>query len=95
MQIMSEEEEYILLDVRTEEEYAEAHIEGAGLLPYDEIADRAEAELPDKDAVILVYCKSGGRSEIAAKTLAGMGYSKVYDFGGINDWPYETVPGPE
>ena len=84
---------YVLLDARTEEEYREAHIEGAVLIPFDEIELRAGTELPDKDSVILVYCRSGRRSAIAAEALAGMGYARVYDFGGIQDWPYETVSG--
>ena len=91
-EIMSEED-HILLDVRTEEEFAEAHIEGAILIPHDEIAIRAETELSDKEAVILVYCRSGRRSAAAAETLAGLGYARVFDFGGIIDWPYETVTG--
>ena len=82
---------YILLDVRTQEEFDEGHIEGALLIPYDEIANLAETELPDKDARILLYCRTGRRSAIAAETLAGMGYTDVYDFGGIVDWPYQTV----
>ena len=80
-----------VLDVRELSEYNEGHIEGALLLPYTEIAARAGSELPDKDALILIYCRSGNRSEIAAKELMKLGYTKVYDFGGINDWPYETV----
>ncbi len=82
---------YILLDVRTQEEFDEGHIDGALLLPYDEIAGLAETELPDEDARILLYCRTGRRSAIAAETLAGMGYTDVYDFGGIVDWPYQTV----
>ena len=84
-------ENYIILDVRSEEEFAAGHIADAQLLPEDKIAVRAAAELPDKDAVILVYCQSGRRSELAANALCKLGYSNVYDFGGINDWPYETV----
>lgn len=88
------EDPYILLDVRTAEEFEDAHIDGAILIPDDEIASRAEAELPDKDALILVYCRSGRRSAGAAKALIGLGYTNVLDFGGIIDWPYETVSGP-
>jgi len=88
---MMDEGEPIVLDVRELTEYNEGHIEGALLLPYTEISAKAEAELPDKDEIILVYCRSGRRSEIAAKELMKLGYTKVYDFGGINDWPYETV----
>jgi rhodanese-related sulfurtransferase len=81
----------VLLDVRTEEEFQENRIEGAVLLPDNEIGERALDELPDKNARILVYCRSGVRSKKAANELVEMGYKRVYDFGGILDWPYETV----
>lgn len=81
----------IVLDVRTPEEYAQGYIEGAILLPDYEIASKAETVLPDKDATILVYCRSGNRSAGAAKKLVELGYTGVYDFGGIFDWPYEVV----
>jgi len=84
---------FILLDVRTDEEFEEIRLNGAVLIPDYEILERAEAELPDKNALILIYCRRGRRSEIAARELAEMGYTNVYDFGGINDWPYETVSG--
>ena len=89
-QMMQEENIYILLDVRTTEEFNERHIEGAVLIPDNEISDRAAEELPDKNILILVYCRSGRRSEAAARELADMGYTNVYDFGGIIDWPFET-----
>jgi len=89
--IMDEGKPYTLLDVRTEDEYKEGHIRGAVLIPVDELQTHAEKELPDKNAFILVYCRSGARSARAAKTLAGMGYTGIHDFGGIIDWPYETV----
>ena len=89
--MMDEENPFILLDVRTEAEYNEKHIGGAVLIPDTEIKSRAESELPDKDAIILVYCRSGRRSASAANELVSMGYSNVYNFGGILDWPYETV----
>lgn len=89
--LMASSENYILLDVRTEEEYKEKRIEGAVLLPDYEITDNAQSELPDQDTLILVYCRSGRRSAIAANELIGMGYTNVYDFGGIIDWPYETI----
>lgn len=89
-EIMDSGEEYILLDVRSEEEFAEKHIPGAVLIPHTEIADRAEEELPDKEKNILVYCRSGNRSKIAAQILADLGYTGVFEFGGINSWPYET-----
>ena len=90
-EIMESEAKYILLDARTEEEFAEGHIEGALLMPEYEVADRAKAELPDKDALILVYCRSGRRSKIAAEALVALGYTNVKDFGGILDWEYEVV----
>lgn len=81
----------ILVDVRTQEEYNEKHIDGAILIPNETITDTQPAELPDKDADILVYCRSGKRSSEAAKKLADMGYTNVYNMlGGINEWPYET-----
>jgi len=82
-----------IVDVRTADEYAAKHIPGAILVPNEEIGDTAPAELPDKNAEILVYCRSGHRSALAAKKLADMGYTKIYDFGGINDWTYETETG--
>ena len=85
--------EYILLDVRTDEEFREGHISGAILIPDYEIAVRAENELPEKDAIILVYCRSGRRSALAAKALADIGYSNIFDFGGIIDWPYKIITG--
>ena len=92
-QMMEGTQDYILVDVRTEEEYKEAHIEGAVLIPVDVIGARAAEELPDMDAVIFVYCRSGVRSAQAAETLAGLGYTQVFDMGGINGWPYGTVSG--
>lgn len=90
-EMMDSREEYILLDVRMQPEFDEGHIEGAILIPDTEIASRAGSELPDKDAVILVYCRSGRRSAFAAGELAKLGYSNVYDFGGIADWPFDVV----
>lgn len=82
----------ILLDVRTQEEFAAGHIAGALLMPYDEItAATAALAIPAKDTPVVVYCRSGRRSAIAATTLVKLGYAKVFDLGGINDWPYETV----
>lgn len=88
-ELMDSEEGYIVLDVRTDEEYAAGHIPGAILIPHDDIADQAEETLTDKDQLILVYCRSGNRSRQAAEALAELGYTNVVDFGGINDWPYE------
>ena len=90
-EIMDTEQEYIIIDARTEEEFAEGHIENAILTPEYEIKDRAEKELPDKDALILVYCRSGRRSKIASEELVKLGYTNVKEFGGIIHWPYEIV----
>ena len=89
-QIMDTTNGYILLDTRTQEEYDQSHIPGALLIPHTEIAERAAAELPDKDQVILVYCRSGNRSKQASEILAELGYTNVKEFGGINTWPYEV-----
>jgi rhodanese-related sulfurtransferase len=83
----------IILDVRTPEEYEEGHIEGAILIPDNEITAKAEELLSDKNATILVYCRSGRRSALAAQALSELGYNKIYDFGGIIDWPYDVVVG--
>lgn len=90
-EIMDTETDFIIIDARTQEEFDEGHIENAILIPEYEVADRAEKELPDKDALILVYCRSGRRSKIASEELARLGYTNVKEFGGIIDWPYETV----
>ena len=90
-QLMDTEKDYVIIDARTQEEYDAGHIEGAVLIPEYEIADRAEKELPDKNQLILVYCRSGRRSKIAASALADLGYTNVREFGGIIDWKYETV----
>ena len=89
--LMDSESGYIIIDARTQEEYDEGHIPGAILIPEYEIADRAEKELPDKNQLILVYCRSGRRSKIAAEELVKLGYTNVKEFGGIIDWEYETV----
>ena len=89
--LMDSESGYIILDAREQYEYDEGHIPGAILLPYDEIADRAEKEFPDKNQLILVYCRSGRRSKIAAEELVKLGYTNIKEFGGIIDWEYETV----
>ncbi|MBR3594246.1 MAG: rhodanese-like domain-containing protein [Clostridia bacterium] len=90
-EIMDTEADYFLLDARTEEEFSSGHIKGAILIPEYEIAARAEKELPDKNALILVYCRSGRRSKIASEELVKLGYTNVKEFGGIIDWPYEIV----
>ena len=89
--LMDSESGYIIIDARTQEEYDQGHIPGAIMIPEHEIADRAEKELPDKDRLILVYCRSGRRSKIAAEELVKLGYTNVKEFGGIIDWEYETV----
>ncbi len=89
--IMDTEKDYIIIDARTKEEFAEGHIENAILIPEYEIANRAEKELPDKEQLILVYCRSGRRSKIASEELVKLGYTNVKEFGGIIDWPYEVV----
>ena len=90
-EIMLRESDYVILDVRTETEFAEGHIFNAVLLPDYEIIDRASEVIPDKDEMILVYCRSGRRSKNASAELAAQGYTNVYEFGGIIDWPYDVV----
>jgi len=89
-QIMDSEEGYIILDVRTQEEYDQGHIPGAIVISHEEITEKAEDVLTDKDQLILVYCRSGRRSKIAAEALAELGYTNIKEFGGIIDWPYEV-----
>ena len=89
-QIMDTEEGYIILDVRTQEEYDQGHIPGAIVISHEEIAEKAEQVLTDKDQLILVYCRSGRRSKIAAEALVELGYTNIKEFGGIIDWPYEV-----
>ena len=89
-QIMDSEEGYIILDVRTQEEYDEGHIPGTIVISHEEIAEKAEDVLTDKDQLILVYCRSGRRSKIAAEALVELGYTNIKEFGGIIDWPYEV-----
>lgn len=90
-EIMDKQEtDYIILDVREQEEFDAGHIPGAMLIPYEQIAEKAGEMLPDKEKQILVYCRSGRRSEIAAEALAELGYTNIKEFGGIIDWPYEV-----
>lgn len=84
-------EDIVILDVRTKEEYDEGHIKNAVVIPLDVIEAQAESKLKDKEKTILVYCRSGRRSKAASEILIKLGYQKVYDFGGINNWSYETV----
>ena len=86
--IMDEERDYIIVDAREQSEYDEGHIQGAIVIPYTEIEQKAEELLPNKTQLILVYCRSGRRSKIAAQSLANMGYTNVKEFGGIIDWQY-------
>jgi rhodanese-related sulfurtransferase len=85
-EVMSTEKDYILLDARTQEEYADGHIPGAICVPNETIGTEPPVELPDKEKKILVYCRSGNRSRQAAAKLAAMGYSNIVEFGGIMDW---------
>lgn len=87
--IMDSGEEHIILDTREQDEFDEGHIPGAILIPYTEIENKAEEMLTDKDKLILVYCRSGRRSKIAAESLSKLGYTNVKEFGGIIDWTYE------
>lgn len=89
--MMAEEENYIILDVRTESEFASGHIPGAILIPNETIGTEEIVQLPDKDQLILVYCRSGNRSKQAADKLARLGYTNIVEFGGINSWPGEIV----
>lgn len=92
---MDANESAIVVDVRTQSEYDERHIEGAILIPNETIGDTTPEQLPDLNAEILIYCRSGNRSRQAAEKLIALGYTQVYDFGGIIDWPYETVSSDE
>ena len=89
-QIMDSEDGYIILDARTQEEYDQGHIPGAIVISHEEIMEKAEDVLTDKDQLILVYCRSGRRSKIAAEALVELGYTNIREFGGIIDWPYEV-----
>lgn len=88
-ELMDTEENYVILDARTQAEYDAGHIPGATLIPHDTVAATAEDALPNKDQLILVYCRSGNRSKQASQTLVDLGYANVVEFGGINNWPYE------
>ena len=88
--IMDSDIEHVILDTREQDEFDAGHIPGAILIPYTEIENRAGDMLPDKDKLILVYCRSGRRSKIASESLSKLGYSNVKEFGGIIDWPYEV-----
>ena len=88
---MMDAQDLLILDVREQEEYDSGHIPDALLLPVGTITEETAAEvIPEKDTTVLVYCRSGNRSKTAAKTLAELGYSNIYEFGGITTWPYEV-----
>ena len=93
--MMEEKNDYIILDVRTPEEFAEKHIPDAINIPNEIIGTEEIPELPDKEQLILVYCRSGNRSKQASEKLVRLGYTNIVEFGGINDWPGETVSGNE
>ncbi len=89
--LMKEVTGYIILDVRNEDEFNEGHIPGAVCIPHEEISEKAQSVLLDKSQMIMVYCRSGRRSKIAAKALAEMGYTGIVEFGGIIDWKGEIT----
>ena len=88
-EMMAEDDGHVVVDVRRQDEYNAGHIPGAILIPNESISTDQPAELPDLDQVILVYCRSGNRSKTASQVLVDLGYTSVYEFGSINDWPYE------
>ena len=88
---MMDTQDVIILDVREQDEYDSGHIPGAVLLPVGTIDEETAAKvIPEKDSAVLVYCRSGNRSKTASSALAELGYTNIYEFGGINTWPYET-----
>ena len=95
VEMMEKEENYIILDVRTHEEFAAGHIPGAIVIPNETIGTEDIPQLPDKDQLIMVYCRSGNRSKQASDKLVKLGYTNIVEFGGIIDWPGETVSGME
>ena len=95
MQMMQEQTDYLIVDVRRPDEFAESHIAGAINVPNEEITDEMPELLPDKDQLLLIYCRSGNRSKEASQKLADIGYTNVYEFGGINTWEGEIVTGED
>lgn len=90
---MMDTQEVVILDVREQDEYDSGHIPNAVLLPVGTIdEDTAAAAIPEKDSTVLVYCRSGNRSKTASSALSELGYTNIYEFGGIKTWPYETEP---
>ena len=92
-EMMTKDDGHIIVDVRRQDEYDEGHIPGAVLIPNESITDKQPEQLPDLNQVILIYCRSGRRSKEASQKLADMGYTNVYEFGGINTWEGETETG--
>ena len=92
-EIMNTQGDFLLLDVRTQAEFQDRHIPGAICIPNETIGSAEIPELPNKDQLILVYCRSGNRSKQAAEKLVSLGYTNIVEFGGINSWPGETVSG--
>ena len=95
MKMMQEQSDYLIVDVRRPDEFAEGHIAGAVNVPNETIEDEAPDALPDKEQTLLIYCRSGNRSKEASQKLADMGYTNVFEFGGINTWKGEIVTGEE
>ena len=95
VELMEKEENYLILDVRTQQEYAAGHIPGAIVIPNETIGTEDIPQLPDKDQLIMIYCRSGNRSKQASDKLVKLGYTNIVEFGGIIDWPGETVSGME
>ena len=93
--MMESETGYIILDVRTVSEYESGHIPGAICIPNETIGTAEIPELPDKDQLILVYCRSGNRSKQDSTKLAALGYTNIVEFGGINTWPGKVIAGPD
>lgn len=91
VKMMEEEKDYVILDVRTKEEYEAGHIPHAICIPNETIGTDEIEELPDKDQIILVYCRSGNRSKQASEKLLTLGYTRIYEFGGIIDWKGQIV----
>lgn len=88
---LEQESGIVVVDVRTQEEYDQGHLRASVLVPLDDLAALAPQKLPDKDAVLFIYCRSGRRSALAAQQLVSMGYTQVFDLGGIQSWPYEVA----
>ncbi len=92
-EMMAKDDGHVIVDVRRQDEYDSGHIPGAILIPNESIGTERPEELPDSDQIILVYCRSGNRSKQASEKLAAMGYTNIYEFGGINTWDGEVVTG--